>query len=106
MDKDFLPSYVLDGVMRDEAGHYIMKIRNVITQTVYEAISFSIEVRKNYSGELYYVVKADSLLNDKPLMVHIWLLKTRDINAAFDLKNALDEMIGQLPSCYQRKHCV
>ena len=98
-------AFTIRSITTDAVGHCIMNIHCFSTGEVFEVISFEVEVRKDYCGNPYFIVKADSLVEDKPLMRHIWLLETPDFNEAYDLKNRLDEMIGQPPSVYQKRHC-
>ncbi|QNO18908.1 hypothetical protein [Caproicibacterium amylolyticum] len=88
------------------AGKSFVYIHDSESNQNFAAVSFEVEVRKDFAGQPYFVVKADALLDDKPLHTHLWLLETTDFNAAYDLKNALCTLLGDPPSRYQMQHCT
>ena len=88
------------------AGKSFVYIHDSESNQNFAAVSFEVEVRKDFAGQPYFVVKADALLDDQPLHTYLWLLETTNFNAAYDLKNALCTLLGDPPSRYQMQNCT
>lgn len=99
-------AFEIYGYSKNAAGKPFVHIHDPVSKQDFAAVSFEVEVRKDFAGQPYFVVKADALLDDKPLLTHLWLLETTDFNAAYDLKNALCTLLGDPPSRYQMQHCT
>ncbi len=63
-------------------------------------IYFKVEVVKDYDGFVSFILKGESISHDD-----VWIMRTDDLNNAYDLKNRLDELCGRPISSRAKMHC-
>jgi len=77
-------------------------------KSTFECSRFRVEVVKDYDGFVTFIVEGEGTLINNPYSTSqdIWIMRTDDLNKAYDLKNKLDTLRGNhIPNEREKMHC-